>query len=186
MPIGRTISIKISNYNILIENFIKIIEIVNKENNLNLSELPLDYVWGYQDGENLRINFTKSKNKVEFVTIFDNEDDIDRYINMISSFIKHAQLDFKFISLSFGNVYKDVPIVDYKFILPEFSNPNALKYKLSSEIHNLENGDIYLSTNFHFYNFFSQNKDPKQTILEDILKRFEEYYLLFQKMTGNI
>lgn len=186
MSIGKTVSIKILDINILTDDFVKIIEKINKENKFNLKENILDYAWGYQDDDiSLRINFYRSKRKVEFVSIYDDNSELNNYIKMISTFLKYAELDFKAISLSFGNVYIDIPNVNYKFILPEFKEENVLKYKLSTDIHNIENGDIYLSTNFHFYDFSSTGKKPKDTIINDILGNFGLYYELFKKMTGN-
>ncbi len=182
MSIGKTISIKISNYNLSTEEFVEIIEKINNSNNIHLTESPLDYAWGYQNDDNLRINFFRSKQKVEFVLIYENYEEIEQYISMIKSFIKFAKLDFKFISLSFGMVYIDYPDISYKFIVPEFTENDKLKYKLSTEIHNIESGEVYLSANFHFYDFLKMNKNPKDTIMNDIIGKFKTYYDLFNKM----
>lgn len=184
MSIGKTISIKISNFDILTTEFEEIIKKINKKNNLNLKENILEYAWGYQDEGNLRINFSHSKQKVEFVTIYESEKELEKYIKMIEAFINYTEVDFKFIAISFGLVYVDIPSINYKFIVPEFKEDEAIKYKISTDIHNIENGNVYLSSNFHFYDFSKLNKKPKETITKDILGNFDKYYNIFKCMTG--
>lgn len=186
MSIGKTVSIKISNFDLLTTEFEEIIKKINKKNNLNLKENILEYAWGYQDEDNLRINFSYSKQKIEFVAIYEKEQELEKYIEMIKSFINYTEVDFKFIAISFGLVYVDIPNINYKFIVPEFKDNGTIKYKISTDIHNIENGNIYLSSNFHFYDFLKLNKKPKETIIKDILGNFDNYYNIFKSMTGLI
>ncbi len=186
MAIGKTVSIKILNYNSNTDDFIKTINEINKKNSLMLKENILDYAWGYQDTiNNLRINLFQNKHKVEFVVIYDDIKEIKKYLDMIKTFLDLTSIDFKSIALAFGQVYFDYPTVNYKFIKPEFTKEDKLKYKLSTDIKYVEEDEgIYLSTNFHFYGFGNYNTNPIKIVEKEILNKFDKYHGIFTQMVG--
>lgn len=185
MTIKNTIFLKIIGFNLNLANFKVFVSEVNNKYGYNFIEEPLEYAYGYEDSEiRTRINYFGSKNKIEVEAFYDSVDDLTPTQNISKELLLHNSLKFKAIGLAFGKIIKDYPEVNYKFKLPLFNTDKELKYKLNTEIKNIENNNIYLSANHHFYNFdnaCSSEIECKNLINNKILNNLDKFCLKFEE-----
>ena len=181
MTVEKTIKIKIVGFDLNKERFENIIRLLNTlDYKFKLNENPC---YGFQDDEhNLRINLL-SNNKLEFLGFYETIDDLEIIKNSVKTFLDKAVLYFKAISLEFGCIYINETGIIFRYNEPLFDNDNQLKYKLGVNIVNNEKGGVYLTQNYHFYNFNNVKNayGVIGIINDDILLKLKDYSLDFDK-----
>ena len=175
MTIEKTIKIKIVGFVLNKERFENIVRLLNTlDYNLKLNENPC---YGFQDDEhNLRINLL-ANNKLEFLGFYETVDDLEIIKNSVKTFLDKSVLYFKAISLEFGCIYINETGIIFRYNEPLFDNDNQLKYKTLVNIVNNEKGGVYLTQNYHFYNFGNVKNENGiiGVIISDILENLKNY-----------